>query len=67
MNQIRFTTVLLALAGVLQAQVDCPFGKPEPPAKPDIKEIAPGIFQVGTVRLEKKYGQHQFARDHQYE
>ena len=56
MNQARFTTVLLAFAGALQAQVDCPFGKPEPPAKPDIKEIAPGIFQVGTVRLEKITG-----------
>ena len=54
MNQTRFTTVLLALAGALQAQVDCPFGKPEPPPKPDIKEVAPGIFQVGTVRMEKK-------------
>ena len=54
MNQTRFTTVLLALAGALQAQVDCPFGKPDPPPKPDIKEIAPGIFQVGTVRMEKK-------------
>ena len=60
MNQIRFTTVLLAMAGVLRAQIDCPFGKPEPLPKPDIKEIVPGIFQVGTVRLEKNTGKISF-------
>jgi len=27
--------------------------KPEPPRKPNIKEIQPGILQVGTVRLNK--------------
>ena len=54
MNQIHFTTVILAMAGVLHAQEDCPFGKPKPPPKPNIKEITPGIFQVGTVRMEKK-------------
>ena len=54
MEPIRLTTILLTMVGVLKAQEDCPFGKPEPPHKPEIKEIAPGIFQVGTVRLEKR-------------
>ena len=53
MNELRLTTVLLAAVGILHAQEDCPFDKPKPPPKPDIKEIAPGVFQVGTVRLEK--------------
>lgn len=47
------TFILLTSALMLSAQEDCPFGKPEPPKKPDIKEIKPGIFQIGTVRLEK--------------
>ena len=47
------TFILLAAALMVNGQEDCPFGKPEPPKKPDIKEIKPGVFQVGTVRLEK--------------
>ena len=47
------TFILLAAAWMVNGQEDCPFGKPEPPKKPDIKEIKPGVFQVGTVRLEK--------------
>ena len=28
--------------------------QPEPPKKPNITEIAPGVFKVGTVKLEKE-------------
>ena len=53
---IHMKTICLTigLAGVLtlSGQVKDPF-KPEPPRKPNINEITPGIFQVGTVHLEK--------------
>ena len=54
MEHTCLATILIMMAATLNAQEDCPFGKPEPPRKPNIKEITPGIFQVGTVRMEKK-------------
>ena len=54
MKRKLFALITLGALGVGVAQEKDPFGKPEPPRKPNIKEIAPGILQVGTVRLEKK-------------
>ena len=54
MRRKLFALITLGALGVGVAQGKDPFGKTEPPRKPNIKEIAPGILQVGTVRLEKK-------------
>jgi len=54
MRRKLFTLITLGALGAGVAQEKDPFGKPDPPKKPNIKEIAPGVLQVGTVRLEKK-------------
>ena len=48
-----FLTLLFVVIYGLNGQDNDPF-KTEPPKKPDIKEVSPGIFQVGTVRLNKE-------------
>ena len=48
-----FLTLLFVVIYGLNGQDKDPF-KTEPPKKPDIKEVSPGIFQVGTVRLNKE-------------
>ena len=48
-----FLTLLFVFIYGLNGQDNYPF-KTEPPKKPDIKEVSPGIFQVGTVRLNKE-------------
>jgi len=53
MNRICLAIIGLCAAFLLSAQERDPF-KPEPPRKPNIKEITPGILQVGTVLLNKK-------------
>ena len=45
-------TIILAIALGVRGQEKNPFS-PELPKKPSIKEISPGILQVGTVRLDK--------------
>ena len=52
MNRISLATIGLCGAFLLSAQEKDPF-MPEPPKKPNIKEITPGILQVGTVLLDK--------------
>lgn len=51
--KITSITGILVIAYGLHGQDKNPF-KVEPPKKPDIKEVSPGIFQVGTVRLNKE-------------
>ena len=48
-----FLTLLFVVIYGLNGQGNDPF-ETEPPKKPDIKEVSPGIFQVGTVRLNKE-------------
>ena len=45
-------TIILAIASDVRGQEKNPFS-PESPKKPSVKEISPGILQVGTVRLDK--------------
>ena len=45
-------TIIISTALGVHGQEKSPF-KPEPPKKPAIKEVGPGILQVGTVRLDK--------------
>lgn len=53
--KLKFFVLTTAIAvGLGWAQEKDPFGKPKPPKKPNIKEISPGVLQVGTVRLEQK-------------
>lgn len=51
--KITSITGILVIAYGLHGQDKNPL-KVEPPKKPDIKEVSPGIFQVGTVRLNKE-------------
>ena len=44
----------LALALVAMAEDAPPPAKPEEPAKPTMREISPGIFEIGKVRLDQK-------------
>ena len=53
MNRISLAIMVLCGPFLLSAQEKDTF-KPEPPKKPNIKEITPGILQVGTVLLNKK-------------
>ena len=53
MNRICIAIFGLCGAFLLSGQIKDPF-KPEPPRKPNIKEITPGILQVGTVHLNKE-------------
>ena len=48
-----FSTLLFVLIYSLNGQDNDPF-RTVPPKKPSIKEVGDGIFQVGTVRLNKK-------------
>ena len=52
METMKHIIICILLASAAWSQDD-PF-KPEPLPKPVIKEIAPGILQVGTVKLIKK-------------
>ena len=52
MNRICLAVIGLCAAFLLSAQERDPF-KPEPPRKPNIREIMPGLLQVGTVLLNK--------------
>ena len=51
--KITSITGILVVAFGLHGQDKNPL-KVEAPKKPDIKEVSPGIFQVGTVRLNKE-------------
>ncbi len=51
MKIMCLATIFVTTLG-LNAQEKSPF-KPESPKKPAIKEVSPGILQVGTVRLDK--------------
>lgn len=54
MMNLRFTLPLLCvLATSLVAQQPPALPEEKPPAPPQIREISPGIFQVGGVKLEK--------------
>ena len=55
MMKMRFTLLpLLLLLGItLQAQGPAGLPVEKPPAPPSIREIAPGVFQIGAVKLEK--------------
>ena len=44
----------LALALAAMAEDTPPPAKPEEPAKPTVREVSPGIFEVGKVRLDQK-------------
>ena len=50
-----FTPWLLLLALAVSATAQQPPGLPEakPSARPTIREVSPGVFQVGGVKLEK--------------
>lgn len=53
MKMKSFFLIFAALAQCAYAQPKDIFGS-EPPKKPVIKETAPGLFQVGTVKLDKE-------------
>lgn len=54
------TALALLTAGALPALAIDPLPEDKPPAKPKVKEIRPGVFQVGGVLLEKKKRQISF-------
>ncbi len=59
MSRINIFVFLLALGPLAAPAVD-PLGEEKPPPKPAVKEIRPGVFQVGGVLLEKKNKQVSF-------
>ena len=52
MKSLRITLFIACMGVSLSGQPKDIFA-PEPPKKPDITETAPGVFQVGTVKLVK--------------
>ena len=50
----------LFIAGAMAATAVDPLPADAPPPKPNVKEIRPGIFQVGGVLLEKEKKQINF-------
>ncbi len=59
MKFLQFTVFSICTGLSLNAQPKDIFGS-EPPKKPDITETAPGVFQVGTVKLVKAKSEISF-------
>ena len=59
MKFLQFTVFSICAGLSLNAQPKDIFGS-EPPKKPDITETAPGVFQVGTVKLVKAKNEISF-------
>lgn len=54
MKNLRFGLLLLCALGIsLPAQQPLNLAEQKPPAPPVIREVLPGVFQVGGVKLEK--------------
>lgn len=59
MSPTKIPIFLLTLVPLVALAVD-PLGEEKPPPKPTVKEIQPGVFQVGGVLLEKSKKQISF-------
>jgi len=59
MSRIKILIFFLALEQLSATAVD-PFDEEKPSPKPAVKEVRPGVFQVGGVLLEKKNRQISF-------
>ena len=49
--KITFASLLAGIALALAAMA----GDAPPPAKPVVREVSPGIYEVGKVRLDQKH------------
>ena len=59
MSPFRLTGVMFVASAICAMAID-PLPEEKPPAKPNVKQIKPGVFQVGGVLLEKKKQQISF-------